>query len=115
MIYGLLMINILLMVIGQMLWKTGVRSMDNSFSIHGVLKVFLTPHVIGGLILFAGATIVWLYILSREELSKVYPIQSLSYVVTAILSMIFFKEYIPLSRWCGILLIVFGAYLVSIN
>lgn len=111
----LVIINILLMAIGQMLWKVGVRYMENRFSIHGVFKILLTPYVIGGFIFFATATIVWLYILSKEDISKVYPIQSLSYVAIAILSLIFFKEHIPMTRWCGILIIIFGAYLVAIN
>lgn len=115
MIYVLLMINIILMVTGQMLWKIGVRSMDDRFSIHGLFRIIINPYVISGLVLFAAATLIWFYILSKEDISKVYPIQSLSYAAAAVLSVIFFKESIPMTRWCGIFFIILGAYFVSIN
>lgn len=107
--------NILLMVTGQMLWKAGVRNMDIKFSIYGVFKILVNQYVFFGLVLFAAATVLWLYILSKEDISKVYPIQSLSYVVTAVLSILFFREHIPMNRWFGIFFIILGAYLVSIN
>lgn len=115
MIYILLVFNILLMVLGQILWKVGMKGYDDSFSIIGIVKLFINPYIFSGIILFVFATAIWLYILSKTELSRVYPIQSLSYAIAAIAGMIVFKEVISLYRWFGIALIILGAYFVSIR
>jgi len=66
-----------------------------------------------GCALFAVATIVWFYALSRYDLSRVYPLQSLAYVMGAIVGMIFFKETISTWQWLGMLFIIGGAALVA--
>lgn len=113
MIYILLLINITLLVIGQTLWKIGLTEVDLKLSLQGVFKVFFNPYILGGLLIYAAATVIWLYILSKAELSLVYPLQSLCYVGAAVVAILIFKESIPLTRWTGIGLIVIGAYFVA--
>lgn len=113
MIYLLLSINIILLVAGQTLWKVGLTGIDTKFSMNNILRMFLNPYIFGGLIIYGLATVIWLYILSRTELSLVYPIQSLCYVVAAVVAILIFRENIPVTRWCGLGLIVLGAYFVS--
>jgi len=43
-----------------------------------------------------------------EELSKVVPLYSLSYVLVALIGQVFLDEHVTLRRWIGILLIVAG-------
>jgi drug/metabolite transporter (DMT)-like permease len=43
-----------------------------------------------------------------EELSKVVPLYSLSYVLVALIGQVFLDERVTLRRWIGILLIVTG-------
>ncbi len=43
-----------------------------------------------------------------EELSKVVPLYSLSYVLVALIGQVFLDERVTLRRWIGILLIVAG-------
>lgn len=115
MIYLLLSINIILLVAGQTLWKIGLTGISMKCSMYNILRMFLNPYIFGGLIIYGLATIIWLYILSKAELSLVYPLQSLCYVVAAIAAILIFKENIPLTRWSGLGFIVLGAYLVSIK
>ncbi|GAA0719353.1 membrane protein [Clostridium malenominatum] len=115
MIYILLSINIILLVAGQTLWKMGLTKIELKFTIQHIVKMFFDPYIFGGLIIYGAATVIWLYILSRSELSLVYPLQSLCYVVAAVVAVLIFKENIPLTRWVGIGLIVLGAYFVSIK
>ncbi len=113
MIYGLLMINIILLVLGQTLWKIGMKSVSIELSLSGIFKVLFQPYIFAGLVVYAVATFIWLYILSKSDLSLVYPLQSLCYVFAAFIGIIVFKEYIPPTRWFGIMLILLGAFFVA--
>lgn len=115
MIYILLLVNIVLLVVGQTLWKLGLSGMNLKFTVHGVIKMIINPYVFGGLIIYALATVVWFYILSKAELSLVYPLQSLCYVAAIVVALLFFKENIPPTRWFGVGLIVLGAFFVSLR
>ncbi len=115
MIYLLLSINIILLVSGQTLWKIGLTGIEIKFNMQNILRLFFNPYIFGGLIIYGAATVIWLYILSRAELSLVYPLQSLCYVATAVAAVLIFKENIPPARWGGLGLIVLGAYFVSIK
>lgn len=115
MIYILLFINIILLVTGQTLWKIGLTAIDIKFTVEGIIRIFFNPFIFGGLAIYGAATAIWMYILSKAELSLVYPLQSLCYVGAAIVAVLIFKESIPPSRWVGIGLIIIGAYFVSIK
>lgn len=115
MIYLLLLLNIIFLVAGQTLWKIGLSGMDLEFTIRGVIKMIINPYIFGGLSIYSLATIIWFYILSKAELSLIYPLQSLCYVGSALIAVLIFKESIPLIRWFGIGLIVLGACFVSIK
>ncbi|MPN52745.1 4-amino-4-deoxy-L-arabinose-phosphoundecaprenol flippase subunit ArnE [bioreactor metagenome] len=115
MIYFLLAVNIILLVLGQTLWKIGLSGTTLELSFNGALRLLLNPYILGGLLIYGAATAIWLYILSKAQLSVVYPLQSLCYVAAAVIALVVFKENIPLTRWIGIAVIIFGAYLVSIK
>lgn len=115
MIYILLLVNIASLVIGQTLWKIGVKKISMDLSFKGLIEIIKNPYILGGLFIYAFATIIWLYILSKEDLSIVYPLQSLCYLFTLIISIMIFKEYVPATRWIGVGFIVFGAFLVSLK
>lgn len=109
---------IILGAVAQILMRTGMSQIG---SIGGWSK-FLTPHtfqlmftnlfVIGGLCLYAISSVLWLVALSSLNVSLMYPLLSLAYVVVAILSFFFLKESISLIRWLGILIVVVGCFLI---
>lgn len=115
MIYLLLALNIILLVFGQTLWKLGLTGSGLKPSLSAVMPILFNPYILGGLVIYALATVIWLYILSQAELSLVYPLQSLSYVAAAFIAMFVFNEHLPFTRWIGIGFIVLGAYFVSIK
>jgi drug/metabolite transporter (DMT)-like permease len=51
--------------------------------------------------------------MSSLEVSYMYPLLSLGYVVTAALAFIFIGENITLLRWAGIVLILSGCFLIT--
>lgn len=106
---------------GQLMLKKGMNKIGEvtlfSNGIKNLVKtvwiMFTNPYVITGTLLFGGSTLLWLVILSGLELSYIYPLVSLNYVLTAIGSKIAFKEKITRKRWLSILIIIIGVIIVS--
>jgi uncharacterized membrane protein len=113
--YILLIINIFLLVIGQAIWKVGASKIQFSLTLKGMVNILFNPYVMGGGIIYVIATFIWIYLLSKQQLSDIYPLQSLCYVVAALVGLLVFKETFSTVKVLGILLIVSGAFLVSIK
>ena len=114
--YTLLAASILLAVVGQLLMKKGMMAFGAfpvSKLLQNIIPMFMNPYVFFGFASFGLSSIFWLVVLSRLPLSLVYPMVSVAYVLVAFASMIFFREQISLIRWAGILVIVFGVFLIS--
>lgn len=113
MIYILLFINVIMLVSGQVLWKIGIGSVNFKFSLHDILKIVFNPYIVGGGVIYVFATVIWIYILSKTELSRVYPLQSLCYVVGIIAGVLIFKECFTLGKGIGVIFIIIGAFIVA--
>jgi drug/metabolite transporter (DMT)-like permease len=61
-----------------------------------------------GLSLIGVVLLVSLDLYSNNDLSKVVPLYSLSYVVVALVGRVYLREQVTWERWLGILLIVAG-------
>jgi len=59
--------------------------------------------------------IIWSTILSKIDLSIAVPIASFSYILVALVSILFLHETINLLRWMGIFLILTGVIFVSVS
>jgi multidrug transporter EmrE-like cation transporter len=106
-------------VIGQLSMKKGMNTIGN-IVVKDVLstrifEILLQEYVFIGMIFYVLASFLWLVILSQEELSFVYPLISIGYIITAILSKLFFNESLTLFRFLGILLIFGGVYLIVLK
>ena len=114
----LVLVNVMLNSLAQISLKYGMLrighfefSMENVFPT--MVKIIQSPFVVGGAILFFLSFSFWLIILSRVELSWVYPMISLSYVLVAFLAWGLFHENLSLVRMLGILLICSGVGLIT--
>lgn len=108
----LFIINVLLLVIGQTMWKIGAGKIEIS-GFKTIINVILSPWIIGGGVLYVIATAIWLYLLSKLPLSLIYPLQSVAYIIALFVALLVFKEAIPITRWVGVAVILFGVYLVA--
>ncbi len=113
-----LLVGITLSVIGELLLKHGmnrfgVLDLSPATLVPTLFRVFTQPLILLGFIFVFGASIFWLAVLSRVDLSFAYPLLALGYVVTALLSRFLFDEAISPTRWAGIAVICLGVVLVS--
>jgi len=113
----LILICVIMGSFGQIYMKKGLKNLGG-ISLNEILsvKLFSTVFeidVFTGLLLYGIATLLWLTVISRADLSFAYPLIALGYVVTAFLARIYFNENITLMRWLGILLVLGGVFLIS--
>ncbi len=111
----LIVFTVVINTVGQFMVKAGVNRTGHVslFDVGSIARALFSWLVIGGFAVYFLSGIIWISILSRAELSWAFPILSLSYVLTAILSPFILHESFSAQRLAGILVICFGVYLVS--
>ena len=62
---------------------------------------------------YAASIVTWISALKTVRLSAAYPVQSLGYVIVAILSFYIFREKINVQYMTGLLIIVLGVVVLS--
>lgn len=101
--------------ISQILMKHGMNKIGKislKFFLKKFFKIVFNPFVFSGLAISLVGTFFWLIALSKLDVSGIYPLISLSYVLTAFLAFVVLKENINKFRWIGIALIVIGCLLL---
>lgn len=64
-------------------------------------------------ILFAAASLLWMYIIKHFPFSTAYPMISLSYVFGMIAAIAFFHESVSATKWIGVALIMVGCVFIA--
>jgi drug/metabolite transporter (DMT)-like permease len=114
--YVLIFVSVLLGAVGQIFLKNGMIQVGGSFEMTAfmdpaqVLKLISNKFIILGFLNYGVASLFWLAILSKIDVSKAYPFLSFGYVITALLASYYLKESIPTYRWVGISLMIAGGY-----
>jgi drug/metabolite transporter (DMT)-like permease len=105
--------------VGQIAMKSGMNqigeigSLGQLFNLGTLLSIISNPRVIIGICCYGISFILWLGAMSTLNISFMYPLMSLAYVITAIVAFVFLKEHISLVHWMGIILVVAGCFLIS--
>jgi len=103
----------LILAAGQVLFKK-VGLAITGLPLGGALPVALrNPLLYGALALYAVATMLWVWILSRVPLSQAYPWVAFGTVVVSLLSWCLFGERLVPMFWIGMMLIVAGLLLIQ--
>ena len=84
-------LNALMMVSGQLLWKKGLEGRDFN-SLETITRALFSPLILSGIAIFALTTVLWLYILSKSEISYVYPLTSIVHIIMLLCAIFIFKE-----------------------
>jgi uncharacterized membrane protein len=92
----------LFLVTGQLLLKRGMR----------VTPVRLGS-IAGGVALLSVWFFLWLGLLAKWDLSRLFPFEGLNPVLVVVGASLFLKEHVPLLGWIGICLISAGVALVT--
>lgn len=113
----LLILCLSLMVTAQTLWKIGLAKVGTIDVSQGwipqILKLIKNWRILAGLGIFGMTTLLWFDLLSRMELSLLYPMMSLVYVIAFFVGWWFLGEEPSWARFGGILVIGLGIFIVA--
>jgi multidrug transporter EmrE-like cation transporter len=118
-LFIILGINIISTVAGQILLKLGMRN-SGGFTLDNVtqdplslVRILLNPYVFTGMTFYVVNVFLWLDVLSKANLSYVYPFLSLAYAAVVITSALILGEQLTWQRFIGVVIITAGVYIVS--
>jgi|SRR5437773_2192918 len=116
-----LLIALVLEAVGVVLLSQGLKQIGEpeKIAVSGVLRLVrrgaMNPSILTGVALetvFFGAL---LYLLSQRDVSLIWPLTALGFVLTALAAKFILREDIHWTRWIGVTLIVIGAALVTFS
>lgn len=114
----IILLAVLLNTAAQLLLKAGMNRMGQfelAFSKMFNLgtQILVNPFLMLGFATYVISMLIWMYVLSKVEVSFAYPMISLGYVLNAITAYYLFGESLSMLRMLGILTILCGVYLVA--
>jgi multidrug transporter EmrE-like cation transporter len=111
-----ILLSILLGTCGQLALKYGTRLAVARAAATSVLASYLTnPYMWFALFLYGISTVLWIYSLSRVDLSYAYPMVALGYVLVCVFAVLLFKETMPMLRIIGLGVIIIGVIMIAIS
>lgn len=106
--------------VNQLFLKSAINSLSSpSGSILNILKfilkLVLIPRVWISLLFSIISLCIWLFVLSRADLSFAFSVDSMHYIFIAVASRFILKEKVGFKRWVGIIFIVIGIAVISFS
>ncbi len=106
--------------VNQLCLKTSINTINMDVSnfkkaLILIWKIARMPLAWVALIFSSLSLFLWLYVLTKSQLSFAYALDSIHFVFIAFASSLILKEKVGLKRWVGTLLIILGIVLVSLT
>ncbi len=112
--YAYLLLSVVLLTIGQICQKlAATKTLANGLGTDSIRALFACKQFWWAVLSLGLGMVLWLIALSSLEVSKAYPMLSLSYVLTVLSAKLLLREQVSGTRWLGVLLISIGAAVVS--
>jgi drug/metabolite transporter (DMT)-like permease len=114
-----ILVSVLLSALAQIALKAGMSRPEIAQAIAEgapatiAASIATQPFVILGLAAYGLGAVVWLFVLSRIDVSLAYPFVSLGIVVTMLLGMLVFGEVITAMRAVGAAFIIVGIVMLA--
>ncbi|AOF84331.1 small Multidrug Resistance family protein [Hydrogenophaga sp. RAC07] len=112
---GLAVFCVLLSSAAQIAMKRGMGAPSGADVGATYLHALTSPLVWLGLVLYGASAVLWLWVLSRLDVSLAYPLVSLGFVVTMALGVLWLGEPFSWLRVAGCTLIVVGVSLLAMD
>lgn len=110
----LLLTFTLALAVGQLLFKRVAGGLAGaSGAADAAWRIALTPSFYIALSLYAGSTLLWIWILTRVPLSQAYPWTAAAIALVPLLAVLVFGEQVRPAYWLGIALIMAGIIVIQ--
>lgn len=119
-VIGQVLLFVMILLVGNICWKMGIVKLngfmmgDKSLA-QNLLNLLGSPYMWAGGVFYVLGTLWWFYIISREDLSYVYPMVSIGYIFTAIAGIVIFKESVSMTQWVGMGVVSIGFVILSMK
>jgi drug/metabolite transporter (DMT)-like permease len=100
-----LLVSCVFAAIGQLLFKWGSAG-------NRTLLAFANPYVVGGFVFYGVSTVLWLYALTTQKLSVVFPFTALTFILVYGVSYFVLDEKLGGRELFGAILVLCGLFLV---
>lgn len=113
---AVILFTVFLSACAQLVLKLGVSKSEGGLGaggLSGLLEVLFSPFVIGGIFIYGVSVLIWLWVLSRVDLSVAYPFVGVSFIFTLAFGYFILSEPINTSRVVGTVLIAIGCVFVA--
>ncbi len=88
---------------------------NNKTVLQSLIDILKSPWIWTGCFFYIVGTLWWFYLMSKEDISYLYPLVSIGYVLGAIVGVFFFKEDVTLVRWVGMGIVSVGFIFLSMK
>ena len=116
-LFGMLIVALLLGAAGQLCTKLSLTPFTNRHgaltSVGMVLRAMVQPGVLLGLGCTVVSSMIFLFLMSRVQLSLLYPMVAMNYVFVTILCRVVLHEHIPRLRVAGLTVIIAGVVILA--
>ena len=100
---------------GQLLFKRAAQAIVGVPATRLLIVLATSPAMWAAITLYAAATLLWVWILSRVPLSQAHPWAALGVVVVPLAAVLVFGEVVRPVFWLGAALIVAGIVLTQVG
>jgi undecaprenyl phosphate-alpha-L-ara4N flippase subunit ArnE len=104
----LTLICVLLIAAGQLLFKSAAGQWRIDGWSWATVRGFLSPMMLVALVIYAAATLLWVFVLRTVPLSSAYALFSLAFLIVPVLARVFLGEAISANTLVGGAIIVVG-------
>ena len=117
--FPLILASVALSALAQIALKYGMssltvqKSIKTGLPVDMVINIASNPMVMLGIGLYFGSMLIWLFVLSKVDVSYAYPFVALGFVFTALLGRWVFHDEFSVSKIIGTLLIVCGVVVMA--
>lgn len=117
---ALILLTVLLSALAQVLLKIGASSVNadgltglNLHSLNVFLKLLLDWHIALGFAIYVLSAAMWIWVLTKVDISLAYPFVSLSFLITLGFGVLLFNEPLTLMKSLGTALIIAGCLMIT--
>jgi uncharacterized membrane protein len=116
--YAYMLVTVVLTTYGNLVFKwrvdvAGAMPEATSAKLTWFRELLVSPWILTTALATAGAALAYLLALQRLELSRAYPVVSLSFVLVLVFSALLFSEALTVPKVAGIALVLAGLFLGS--
>ena len=104
----------------QLILKLGAEQIANKNngiiygdSIVSALMVFMNPFIFFGMVIYVLSAGIWIWVLSKVDISLAYPFISISFILTLVFGALVFNEPINTAKLIGTTLIITGCLFIA--